>query len=189
MELTEHKTFEDKSFITHRLMKGEYEFCIFKRCDFSNADLSEFKFIECEFLDCNLSLAKLAKTTLRDVKFKDCKMLGLLFCNCNEFGLAVSFDSCVLNDSSFYQRKIRKTTFVNSRLNGVDFTDCDLTGSVFNNCDLTDAKFEKTILEKTDFRTSFNFSIDPELNRIKKAKFSLANIIGLLDKYDIEIET
>jgi hypothetical protein len=37
-------------------------------------------------------------------------------------------------------------------------------------------------------RTSFNYSINPELNRIKKAKFSMPAVVGLLDKYDIEIE-
>ena len=30
--------------------------------------------------------------------------------------------------------------------------------------------------------------IDPEINRIKKAKFSLTTISGLLDKYEIEID-
>ena len=50
------------------------------------------------------------------------------------------------------------------------------------------AAFENTILEKADFRTSFNYSIDPGKNRIKKAKFSLAGIAGLLEKYDIEID-
>jgi len=32
-----------------------------------------------------------------------------------------------------------------------------------------------------------NYSIDPEKNKIKKARFSTAGIAGLLDKYDIEI--
>jgi hypothetical protein len=33
-----------------------------------------------------------------------------------------------------------------------------------------------------------NYSIDPDLNKIKKARFSTQGIAGLLDKYDIEIE-
>jgi hypothetical protein len=53
---------------------------------------------------------------------------------------------------------------------------------------LTGARFENTIIEKADLRTSYNYSIDPENNRIKKAKFSLAQIAGLLDKYNIEID-
>ncbi|WP_086936325.1 pentapeptide repeat-containing protein [Chamaesiphon minutus] len=59
---------------------------------------------------------------------------------------------------------------------------------MFENCDLTDAIFQYTILEKADFRTAYNYSIDPELNRIKKAKFSRSGIAGLLDKYDIDID-
>jgi hypothetical protein len=48
--------------------------------------------------------------------------------------------------------------------------------------------FENSILEKVDFRSSFNYIIDPETNRIKKARFSLPGVTGLLAKYDIEID-
>ncbi len=48
--------------------------------------------------------------------------------------------------------------------------------------------FENTILDKTDFRTAYNFSIDPSINRMKKARFSVSGLPGLLSKYDIEIE-
>jgi len=70
----------------------------------------------------------------------------------------------------------------------VDFTESDLTGSFFEDCDLQKAIFLNTNLEKVDFRSSINFSIDPEKNRIRKAKFSRIEIVGLLNKYDIEIE-
>ncbi len=70
----------------------------------------------------------------------------------------------------------------------VDFTEADLSSAVFDNCDLTRSIFENTILEKADFRTSRNYSFDPDLNKIKKAKFSYPGILGLLGKYDIEIE-
>jgi hypothetical protein len=59
---------------------------------------------------------------------------------------------------------------------------------MFDNCNLERATFDQTILEKSDLRTSYNYSLDPEINRIKKAKFSILSIAGLLDKYDIEIE-
>ena len=184
----EEKTFDKSDFTQNPLPKGEYESCVFNNCSFSNADLTEVKFVECEFLGCNLSLATLTNTAFRDTKFKDCKMLGLHFENCNKFGLTMGFDNCIINHSSFYQTKQKKTTFKNSQLQEADFTECDLTSSVFENCDLARAAFYNTILEKADFRTSFNYSIDPEINRIKKAKFSLPGIVGLLYKYDIEIE-
>jgi len=115
-------------------------------------------------------------------------MLGLRFDQCNTLGLAVGFDQCALNHSSFYKAKLKKTVFKNSQLQEVDFTECDLTGSLFDACDLMRATFENSILEKTDLRTSFNYSFDPQINRIKKAKFSLPGVLGLLDKYDIEID-
>jgi uncharacterized protein YjbI with pentapeptide repeats len=94
----------------------------------------------------------------------------------------------VLNHSSFYKTKIKKTLFQNSQLQETDFTECDLTNSVFDKCDLMNATFDNTILEKADLRTSYNFSIDPERNNIKKAKFTLQGVPGLLNKYDIDIQ-
>src|SRR5688572_14341554 len=182
------KTFDRNDFTKTPLAKGEYENCTFKNCNFSDNDLSNFKFTDCEFVGCNLSLVKLNKTALQDAKFKDCKMLGLRFDTCAEFNLSFLFDNCLLNHSSFYKTKIKKTSFKNSQLQETDFTECDLTSSVFDNCDLKSATFDFTILEKADLRNSYNYSIDPEKNRIKKAKFSLQSVSGLLEKYDIEIE-
>jgi fluoroquinolone resistance protein len=182
------KTFDRNDFIQTPLAKGEYENCSFKNCNFADNDLSNFKFTDCEFIGCNLSLAKLHKTSLQDIKFKDCKMLGLRFDICADFNLSFSFDNCILDHASFYKTKIKKTFFKNSQLREADFTECDLTSSLFDNCDLTSATFDHTTIEKADFRTSYNYSIDPEKNRIKNAKFSLHGVSGLLDKYDIEIE-
>jgi uncharacterized protein YjbI with pentapeptide repeats len=169
------------------LPKGEYENCIFNACNFGDRDLSEFKFIDCTFNACNLSMAQLNKTVFRDVIFKDCKMLGLRFDTCNEFGLSFSFDGCQLNHASFYRTKIKNTIFRNSQLQETEFTEADLTSAVFDHCNLMQAVFEHTTLEKADFRTAYNYSIDPEINRIKKAKFSILGVSGLLDKYDIDI--
>jgi uncharacterized protein YjbI with pentapeptide repeats len=184
----EDKKYEKYNFTQKSLSKGEYDNCTFISCDFSNSDLTEIKFSECEFISCNLSLAKLVKTAFQNVKFKECKMLGLYFQNCNPFGLSVSFDSCNLSHSIFNKTKLKKTIFKNTQLHEVDYSECDLSGAIFENCDLMRATFINTMLEKADFRTSFHYSIDPEMNRIKKAKFSLISLPGLLNKYDIEID-
>ncbi|CAN5768147.1 hypothetical protein BH10BAC3_BH10BAC3_24650 [soil metagenome] len=133
-------------------------------------------------------MAKLAGAALRDVKFKDCKMIGLHFESCTPFLFEVQFENCQLNLSSFYPMKIKKMNFLNCGLQEVDFTGVDLTSAIFNNCDLASATFDKSLLEKADLRTAYNYTINPELNKIKKAKFSLPGIAGLLDKYDIEID-
>jgi uncharacterized protein YjbI with pentapeptide repeats len=66
--------------------------------------------------------------------------------------------------------------------------ECDLSSSTFDNCNLANAVFQNSVIEKADFREAFNYSIDPEVNKIKKAKFSIAGVAGLLDKFDIEID-
>jgi fluoroquinolone resistance protein len=183
----EEATFEQVNFDETPLQVANYESCRFIGCNFSNADLSYFVFSECTFTDCNLSMAILAKTAFRDTQFKGCKLLGLHFDHCNEFITGLVFDNCILNISCFYKLKLKNTVFNNSNLLEVDFTETDLSGSSFNNCDMAGAVFENTILEKADLSNAYNYAIDPELNRIKKAKFSIAGIKGLLTKYAIEI--
>lgn len=185
---SQDETFDRIDFSQNPLIKGEYENCIFNSCNFADSNLNGFKFIECEFNGCNLSMAKLEKTTFQDIKFKDCKMLGLHFDSCNDFGLSFSVKNCQLNHSSFYKTKIKKTYFKDCQLLDVDFTECNLSSSLFENCILTGATFDYSNLEKVDFRTAANYSIDPENNKIRNAKFSISGIPGLLDKYDIEIE-
>ncbi len=185
---TQDQTYTKQNFCKQPLPVGEYENCVFKNCIFENADLSNIIFTECEFTDCNISTAKIVQTAFREVKFKNCKLLGLHFDNCHTFLFAVGFEDCILNLSSFYKLNLKKTLFTNCSLHEVDFTEADLSQSSFDNCDLMGATFDHTIIEKADFRTSFNYIIDPEANRIKKAKFSSSGIAGLLNKYNIEIE-
>ena len=150
---------------------GDYEYCTFINCDLSSMDLPGLHFTECEFNGCNKSMAKLAKTTFNEVKFIGCKLVALHFEDYNEFLFSVAFDHCQLTLSSFYKRKLKNTTFKNSTLQEVDFTESDLSGYVFDHGDLAKATFENTILEKVDFRTSFHYTINPELNRKKKRSF------------------
>ena len=115
-------------------------------------------------------------------------MLGLHFEYCNDFLFEVNFENCLLNLSSFYKLKMKKTKFAQCEMHEVDFTQTDLNLSIFDECDLMGSTFEQTNLEKADLRGAHHFSIDPELNKIKKAKVSQAGLVGFLDKYDLVIE-
>jgi uncharacterized protein YjbI with pentapeptide repeats len=115
-------------------------------------------------------------------------MLGLHFDNCNQIGLSFSFDGCQLKHSSFYKLKIKKTVFRNTQLQEADFSECDLTAAQFDNCDLSGVIFNRSILEKADFRTASNYTMDPEINKMKGAKFSVDGVAGLLRKYGLVIE-
>lgn len=188
-----HSYFEDvhfdrEDFTVKPLTRGDYEGCRFTGCNFMGVDLSGFRFTDCRFEDCNLSGVKLIQTTLQDVDCEGCKMLGLHFEQCSEFLFSVKFRRCVLQLSSFYQRKLKKGQFLASVLQEVDFTEADLTEADFSGSDLRGAIFERTVLEKADFRTALHYSFDPELNKIRKARFSVAGLGGLLGKYGLIIE-
>lgn len=180
--------FDKIDFTENPLPIGEYENCTFIQCNFSQTNLSNIIFIESSFTGCNLSMPKTNNTAFRKILFKDCKLLGVHFENCNSFLLELTFENCLLNLSSFYKLTIKNTLFDHCSLHEVDFTAANLTSSTFRDCELNDAIFDGTNLEKTDFRTAVNYSIDPEINRIANARFALQGIAGLLNKYDISIE-
>lgn len=170
------------------LEMAEYDNCTFRACDFSEMNLTGYQFSECQFVDCNLSLATVFQTAFRKVDFKNCKLLGVKFEVCNPFLLELNFDQCLLNHASFYQLKLKQIHFKACNLQEVDFTETDLSGAVFEHSDLLNAVFERTVLEKADLRTAFNYRIDPDANQIQKARFSLSGLPGLLSRYQIEIE-
>ena len=97
------------------------------------------------------------------------------------------FDNCIMDYCIFLGTKLKKTHFIKCSLKEVDFSEADLSSSLFTNTDLTGTIFSNTILEKADFTTATNFSIDPEFNKLKKAKFSVFQLEGLLYKYQLDI--
>lgn len=182
------QTFQALDFTAEPFRHGEYEDCRFVGCNFSGINLSGISFTDCRFEDCNLSMTMLGGTGFTDAIFFDCKILGVHFEHCRQLPFTVQFEKSTLNHSSFYNMKVKKTNFRECILHEVDFSGAELQGSVFDRCDLLKAVFENSNLEQVDFRTAFNYAIDPEKNRMKKSKFSRDGLAGLLYKYDLKIE-
>ncbi len=184
---------EDQTFtkITANVIAGKkitYENCKFIGSDFSYADLSGITFISCWFEDSNLTLSKLSGVGLQAVQFKDCKLSGIDFGKCSDFLFEVNCNNCILDNAIFFKKKNKGAKFIDCSLIETDFTEADFSDAQFTNCNLNRAFFDHTTLKGADFRTSYNFTIDPEINNIKKAKFSVHGLSGLLSKYDIKIE-
>jgi uncharacterized protein YjbI with pentapeptide repeats len=165
-----------------------YDGCRFQQLDFSGQDFSGFQFIDCSFEDCNLAGVKLGGTCFRDARFQRCKMVGLHFEDCHAIFFDAHFADCVLDLSSFFRRKLAGKTFSGCSLKEVDFTEADLEGVSFAGADLQSAVFDQTNLDKADFRGAIGFVIDPERNRLKKSRFAIEGLPGLLGKYDLSIE-
>lgn len=144
--------------------------------------------MDCEFIDCNLSMTSLKGTSLKTVFFSNCKLLGIPFHECTDFMFGVSFTDCILDYASFANKKMPKTKFNSCSMKEVSFIGTNLSNSVFDNCNLENAVFNDTQLKEVNFLTAYNYKIDPEFNPMRKAKFSMQGIPGLLDKYDIKIQ-
>lgn len=82
-----------------------------------------------------------------------------------------------MKNVSFQGSRLKENYFTNTLLNGADFSHVDLSGTIFHNCDLS----------KADFSTASKYEIDPQSNKIKKAKFSLPEVIGLLSSFEINL--
>ncbi|MHC2992763.1 MCBG-like protein [Pontibacter sp. HJ8] len=182
------KTFDKVIYPGKAIRNREFEDCIFRNCDFSNGDFSQNRFTDCQFMGCNLAMLKLNRSTLSNVRFKECKLTGINFSECEEFLFTVRFEGCLLDYASFLKRKMPKTHFINTSLKNTVFEQAILTKAVFENTDLAGAVFERTQLNEANLVTAYNYIIDPELNTIKKAKFSQYGLSGLLAKYDIQIQ-
>lgn len=181
------KPIAQANFAGQPLPQRDYEGYTFTQCNFSEADLSGVVFADCTFTDCNFSLAKLTKTAFRQVRFVGCKLVGLRFEQCHEFLLAFSFERCPLDYASFTGLKLKQTRFQGCSPQEADFAGTDLSGAWFDDCNLDRAIFEGTNLERADFTTAYRFQIDPNQNRMKKARFSVAGLAGLLAQHGLEI--
>ena len=106
----EELEFHNLNFQVSPLQTGDYENCIFTNCDFSNADLNETNFLECKFQDCNLSLSNLRPTSLKDVEFNNCKLLGLHFEECNRMMITFTFKKCS-DENGLYNLTLTKAIF------------------------------------------------------------------------------
>lgn len=184
----EQKEFKGIDYLEKILRNQNFNGCKFIACNFTKSDLRTNSFEDCVFENCNFSMVEIEGTGFRNAIFNNCKILGVDFSRCNKFMFSFKFENCIIDYSTFYGSKLQKTDFIQCSLKEVDFTEANLTSAVFTNSELAGAKFSNTILEKADFRNAKNFVIDPEFNKLKKAKFSVFQLEGLLYKYQIDID-
>lgn len=179
------KTFKAENFKS--LEDSFFETCSFINCHFSESILRNAKFCSCSFISSNLSMPKLDGCRFQDVQFVDCKIVGVDFFKCEKSFFSPSFKNCLLQYCNFSDLNMKNISFTGSKLheshfshtilNGADFTEVDLLRTVFHNCDLSHANFS----------SAKNYDIDPRVNKMKKAKFSLPEAVGLLRGFEIII--
>ena len=186
--LSEERSFEDMNLLGSDLTDHIFLSCTFSGCDFSNAKLRKAKFQDCAFAGCNLSNAQLMGTQFTETLFTDCKMAGLDFSTCNPFLFSIDLVRCSAPYCTFADQDLS-----GRRLAGSDLTDCFFDGTHlprtdFSESRLSGARFERVNLEQADFRGATGYELDPAQCRLKKARFSYPEVLGLLKGYQIIVE-
>lgn len=83
---------------------------------------------------------------------------------------------------------LKHLTFEDCLIKEANFGEADLTDVVFARCDLTESDFLHTNLTGVDFRTSKNYAINLNDNKVEGAKFTFPEALSLLKSYNITIE-
>jgi fluoroquinolone resistance protein len=115
-------------------------------------------------------------------------MLGMRIENLGLLSTNLIFSHCQMDFVSLSHLNLTGVQFEDCSLKEADFTEADLEGAEFINCDLHKALFYRTNLQGADFSSALRIQLDPEENSLRKARFSLEALPGLLVKYGIKIE-
>lgn len=170
---------------------------VFQDCQFVNirapgAVFVNSQFTSCSFRSCDLSNAAWPESSIRDSVFASSKLTGSDFsvASWSAFSAASPnrFEECDLSYANFVSAITGKVVFARSRMTDTAFGMADLTGAAFDDCELANADFLHAILERCDFTTAHNFSIDPRSVRLRGARFSKHGLAGLVQSLGISIE-
>ncbi len=170
-----------------RINEIEFYKCIFKNSIFNNSNFYNCRFEDCKFENCDLSLSTFKGSSFTGVKFKNSKLVGIDW-RTTAKPFNVSYSNCLLNDSIFFNLDLRSTEFISCQIYNSDFERANLSHSKCNSSDFSGSRFNGTNLSFADFRDAKNYNIDPTQNNINKAKFSLPDVIHLLNKWEITID-
>ncbi len=170
-----------------RLSGAEFYKCRFESCSFGAYKITGARFESCQFVNCDFSLAIFKETELIDVEFDGCKLIGVDWTLIKN-RLQCEFKNCKLDSSSFYGMPLKVLNMIDCSARDADFEEADLTKADLSGCDLLRAKFNGANLSGVDLRGARSYSIDPNKTKVKKAKFSMPEVLSLLDEFDIIIK-
>jgi len=163
----------------------EFSKCKFTNCDFSNITFEDCDFENCFFENCNLASLKVKYSRFSDVKFKSCKMIGIVWDEAS-LPFSITCEDSNISYSSFYGMKLKKMKIHKCIAHDVNFSEADMQLSRFNHTDLQNSMFLNTNLTKANFENAFNYNgIDLINGKIKKAVFSMPEALVLFRNFDI----
>lgn len=182
-----NKKFENIVYADKHIVNRFFDTCTFYKSALQNCLFDGCTFENCIFEECDLSLIKLKDTAFKGAHFNNCKAIGIHWFDA-ENPLTIHFNRSNISYSSFFGKNLKKAQFVSCHALEVDFTECNLTQANFKDTELAGAKFSTTDLTQANFVGATNYYINPQINKVKKAKFKLPEALVFLQSLEIIIE-
>lgn len=179
--------FEETDFRGETIEGRTFEDCTFSRVNFNGSSFIRCRFLDCTFDQSDLSNLILLSSDLKNVKFKDCKLVGVNWTAASVL-MHTTWQNSILNYGNFSGLDLRKSMMQNCVAREADFAETNFSEANLKETDFTAARFANTNLTKADLRQAKNYSIRPDSNKIQKAKFSLPEAMLLLYGLGIELE-
>ena len=179
--------FTAADFRDHDLTGCVFESCTFVDCMFTGQKLKRVSFLSSSFTRCDLSNVDVSNSKFADIQLTSCKLIGINWSLAEEVR-SPDFKDSNLSLSTFRSLKLKLLSIVGCRLHDGDFQDCDLTSSDLSDTDFAGTLFRSCNFTKANFTTARNYQIDPTANKLKGARFSLPEAVGLLTGFDIILE-
>ena len=172
-----------------RIALSEFIDCKFIDCSFVESVFKKCRFVNCDFKHCDLSLSKVPGSLFNYTCFENSKIIGVNWAQADwpisDLGQLISFLKSAINHSTFIGLSLKNIQIIDCTAVDVDFREADLSKSDFSGSDLSESLFIHTNLSEADLSQARNYLIDPGLNDLKKAKFSLPEAMSLLYNMDI----
>jgi uncharacterized protein YjbI with pentapeptide repeats len=146
------------------------------------------RFTACTFIGCDLSMMKLTGSSLQQVAFQECKLLGVDFSVSSAMLFSITCTDCPMDHAVFEARVMPEVTFKRCSLRGAVFERGDLQGAVLDDCDLSDAAFDGADLRKADLTTAYHLRIDPRATNMRGARVSTDGALDLLSVFGVVVE-
>lgn len=173
------------------LRGSEFDSCSFDDCSFADAIWRDCQFTNCLFRNCDLSLLQVPISDFLATRFDGCRLIGVDWTraawNSIRLDSTIGFANCTLSHSTFIGLRLRGLQLVESVATNVDFREADLARANFANTDLRNSLFINTDLSGADLSRARHYTIAPQQNKLKQAKFSLPEAMSLLYNLDITL--
>lgn len=188
----ENEAFEDKDLVEDSLTGAEFVDCVFKNCTAENSILRGCSFTDCTFIGCTFVNLTPEHCNMSDSLFTDCRITGVSWGD-YQFGGSYllpirRLEGCTLKYNNFVEMNLARCDFSGNTILFSMFADCNLTAAKFLKCNLDSTEFFRCNLTKADFRNASGYAVDLAESKLKGARFSYPDVVGLLNGLGIIIE-